>query len=154
MYQLVSEIMTQEPYQMKQTDAMKRGSDLEEEARAAFEFVSELEVRQVGLVKGAWEGTHCSPDGMMGDEILEVKCPLAHTQVKYLDENRLPLEYKWQVQWNLYICKARVCHFFSYHPSLKSLWIKVRPDSKLQKEMIEGVKSFKKEMTKLIRRIS
>lgn len=120
-----------------QSAAMQNGSRTEQEARAYFELDSGLVVRQVGFVLSDDGRSGCSPDGVIGagdtiEELLELKCPLHKTQVKYLDKGELPQEYKPQVHWSLVVTGAKCCHFMSYAPGLPQLILRVEPNDYTQ----------------------
>ena len=103
MYQLAGERITGQKYSFQATPAMEEGVRREEESRGAFEIITDLEVEKVGLIQGDIPYTHCSPDGIINESGLELKNPLIHTQIKYIAENRLPLEYVDQVQYSMWI---------------------------------------------------
>ena len=67
------------------TYAMERGIILEPEARRVYSAVSEVEVREVGLVEARDEfdgWAVCSPDGLVGEDgIIEIKCCPQDTEV-------------------------------------------------------------------------
>ena len=133
--QLVSERITKELPQFHKSDAMERGNELEAQARSTFEFITDLEVKEVGLCKmDEWRG--CSPDGLIdfgtwGECGVEIKCPLGHTQIKYLKASKVPAEYVPQVQWSMFITGMDIWHFYSYHPQIQDLHIVVKRDEKL-----------------------
>lgn len=118
---------------------MERGIELEPEARSFYENHTETEVEQVGFVLpenelAEWVGV--SPDGLIGDDGgVEIKCPLASTHLRYIKENRLPLEYKWQVQGQLWITGRKWWDFMSYYPNMKPFILRVYPDIEMHKEL-------------------
>lgn len=153
LYQLAGEILSGEKHQIRQTPDMSRGLLLESEARDAFEFISGLEVEQVSLIKRA-KHLHVSPDGLTSDNgILEIKCPLASTHVKYLVENRAPIEYIGQIQYSLFITGRPHCYFFSYHPSIRPLLLKVYPDQKYIQNLQTELLKFIKELDTLVEKM-
>ena len=137
--QIVSERITKELPTFHKSDAMERGNELEEQARSTFEFLTDLEVQEVGFCKmDEWRG--CSPDGLIdfgtwGECGLEIKCPLGHTQVKYLKAGKVPAEYIPQIQWSMFITGMDKWHFYSYHPQIQDLHIVVERDDTLIKTM-------------------
>jgi len=154
LYQLASEKLTGEKYEFKTTPAMEEGTRREDESRKEFCFITGLDVEEVGLIKGSIEGTHCSPDGLTSDGAgLELKNPLAHTQVKYIDEDRLPLEYVKQVQYGMWITGYDYWWFFSYYPKLKPFLLKVDRDENLIKTIKEETIKFLAELKLLLRKM-
>ena len=79
---LVADILTGRSEQQEPSEAMQRGTELEPEARAYYELIAGP-VEEVGFCIHD-DGFGCSPDGVVGDGLLEIKCPLAHTHVEYL----------------------------------------------------------------------
>jgi len=117
---------------------MERGKDLEPEARKLYAELFDVEVEEVGLCIPDednefhdWVGV--SPDGLTNGD-LEIKCPKKKTHWNYIKKNRLPNEYKWQVQGRLFITGLPYCDFMSYYPNLKPFIIRVLPDEKMHKE--------------------
>ena len=153
LYQKAGERLTDNNYDSKISNrpAVKEGSRREAESRTKFSLITGLEVEEVGLIKGDIEGTHCSPDGLTSDGSgLELKNPMAHTQVKYIDEDRLPLEYVKQVQFSMWITGYEYWWFMSYCPKLKPLLIKVERDANYIKTIETEVKKFLQELDKLL----
>lgn len=154
MYQLASEVMTGEKYQFNSTPAMDEGVRREAESRDTFCFITGLEIEEVGLIKGSVESTHCSPDGLTSDGAgLELKNPMAHTQVKYIDEDRLPLEYVKQVMFSMWITGYDYWWFFSYHPKLKPFLLKVKRDNELIKTIETETIKFLAELKTLLKKM-
>lgn len=111
------------------TRAMANGRDMEPEARRWFEMEKECRVQQVGFCVSDDGRFGCSPDGLVGeDSVLELKCPMAKTQVKYLLDGGLPAEYRPQCHGHLLVTGRPVVWFCSYAPGLPGLIVKVVPD--------------------------
>lgn len=110
---------------------MKRGHDLEDEARAAYELETLEVVEQVGIVyQDDRRLVACSPDGLRRRDRIgqEIKCPKGSTWVKYWRSGELPDIYKPQVQGSLAITGYDRWDFIAYHPAYRPLIIEVRPD--------------------------
>jgi len=100
--------------------AMQQGLDREAEARTAYEFIRDVEVKQVGMVyKDERKDRLCSPDGLLDGKGLEIKCPLLKTHLRYLLDGKLPLDYFQQVQGSLYITGFDEWDFMSFYPGIK-----------------------------------
>ncbi|MCK5610623.1 YqaJ viral recombinase family protein [Candidatus Pacearchaeota archaeon] len=111
--------------------AMQRGHQLEDEARAFFAMLNDVDVEQVGLCYfDERKDRSCSPDGLMKAEKegLEIKCPELAAHYEYLKAGILPTKYFVQCQGNLYITGFNKWHFFSYHPGMKPLHIEIERD--------------------------
>ena len=147
-YQLIAETITGNKTEMFVTPAMQWGVDTEPQARAAFEFENGMNIEEVGLVVNSdFPGCHASPDGLSKATGLEIKCPMPHTFVKYLDEDRLPPEYKAQVMYTMLICELKTYWFFAFHPAFnKSMTVKVDRDEKYLDEMQVKLETFFQEL--------
>jgi putative phage-type endonuclease len=110
--------------------AMKRGTDMEPEARAYYELIASPVV-EVGFCLHDDYEFGCSPDGLVGDDgLLEIKCPSAHTHIEYIKNKTLPAKYVAQVQGQMLVTGRKWCDFLSYHPDLRPLLVHVRRDDK------------------------
>jgi predicted phage-related endonuclease len=119
--------------------AMKRGTELEPLARAAYERHTGFKVTEVGFISHDCDGFGVSPDGLVMDRAedpnrtgmhhgLELKCPVARTMLKWLDAGTLPDEHKLQVHASLAASGLQRWDFFAYHPELVPLHIIVERD--------------------------
>jgi len=98
------------------TPAMRRGSELEPLARAAYERQTGRVMQPLLVVDGEYSA---SLDGMTlgGERIVEIKCPVKgreSTLWKEVDEGRLPEFYQAQVQHQLMVTKADVADVFVF----------------------------------------
>ncbi len=115
------------------TKSMRRGIELEPEARSAYELATGNEVSECGLIyMDESKRTSCSPDGFLIEDAkgLEIKCPSAHTQIEYLLSGKIPNVYIPQVQGSMFVTGFDEWDFMSYHPDLPDLIITVKRDDK------------------------
>lgn len=130
-HSLIAEIMMGHKIETHQSEAMKRGTEMEAEARAYYELVTGHDVEEIGLIyKDDTRRVSCSPDGLLSGcpRGLEIKCPLEKTQIKYLLAGKLPSEYVAQVQGSMYVTGLDSWDFLSYHPELPPLLLTVEKD--------------------------
>lgn len=147
MYELVAERMgaTIENFS---NEYMQRGTELEADARSAYEFIKDATVDEVGFCLEGIIGV--SPDGLINDDGgLEIKCPKETTHISYLDDGGLPLIYKPQVQGSLWITGREWWDFMSYHPQLPPLIIRVYRDEDYIKNMEKVITKFAEDMLEL-----
>ena len=131
LYQLAGERIVGGKVETYTNAAMERGLKLEPEARSLFEIVKEVEVKQVGLVYFNDEKRFsCSPDGLLQNSGLEIKCPLIHTHVSYVLGGTLPSDYFQQVQGSMLVTGFSSWWFMSYFPGLPPFIIVVQRDDK------------------------
>lgn len=131
---------------------MERGIELEPEARMFYEDIKDVDAEEVGFVTNELilpEYVGVSPDGMIREENggLEIKCPLTKTHVRYLLGDRLPNEYKWQVQGQMFVMEADYVDFMSYYPNMRPFIKRILPDpemhEQLQERMLSSVDKIK-----------
>jgi putative phage-type endonuclease len=151
--QVVFERLTGTTPESFSSDWMKRGTELEPQAREAYELATFNKVRQVGFVeKDEWVG--CSPDGLIGsDGMVEIKCPKFSTLIDYHLTGRIPEDYYWQMQGGMYVCGRKWCDFYVWHPNLKPLLKRIEPveaDIKiLEFKLAEAIAEAKKRISKI-----
>jgi|TARA_R110000744_G_scaffold220399_2_gene339218 hypothetical protein len=141
--QLVAEKLTGKSEPFYSNDHMIRGTELEPEAREAYEFISGNEVTEVGFIVDTKFEYGCSPDGLIGSYGgIEIKCPAAPTMVKYLrDPNELVKAYFQQIQGCMYVTGARWWEAFAYHPEMAHVLIRVDRDDEFIEKLAVEIKS-------------
>src|SRR5690606_19252020 len=90
LHQLLAEWLIGYPIEWSASSQyMQRGTDLEAEARAAYELEMGVDVQQVGLCVTDDSMIGGSPDGLVGDVGgVEIKCPAIHMHIGYLLDPR------------------------------------------------------------------
>ena len=128
--------------------AMQWGVDNEDGARMAYEALTGDFVTETGLHKHPFiEGTHASPDGLVGDDgLLEIKCPNSATHIETIKTAKIATKYIYQMQWQMRCADKGWCDFVSYDPRMPDglrLWVKrvERDDAKIA-ELEENVSAF------------
>ncbi len=140
-YKVVFERLSGERVESEfQSAYMRRGQDLEQEARERYELITFNKVDNGGFFEmSEWAGA--SPDGLIDtDGIVEIKCPAYNTFINYLLKKELPKEYYYQVHSQLLICDKKYCDFMAYHPALESIIIRVERDEKICEEIDKKIK--------------
>lgn len=102
-------------------NAMDRGVRLEDEAIAAFELETGLQVDKTGFSENDENSLIAnSPDGLIGDDgAVEVKCMGGKNHVKMWLTNKVPDDYEWQVvQYFVVNEKLKKLHFVGYNPDI------------------------------------
>lgn len=107
--------------------AMELGIIREPIARQLYEETRNNKVNEVGFITSdKFDFVGCSPDGLIkedGNYIggLEIKCPGIKSHVKYLRQQQIPNEYKYQV-YNYFLCADSIqwLDFVSYCPEFKN----------------------------------
>lgn len=95
--------------------AMQHGTDCEPFARATYEGLNNAMVTQIDYVPHPTiKRAGASPDGLIDDGLLEIKCPNSNTHFNYLISNEVPEKYKPQMAWQMACTGAKWCDFVSF----------------------------------------
>jgi len=142
--ELLAEWLSGRPAESYQSTWMARGHEMEDEARAFYAFEREVSVTQCGFVyMDDTRAIGCSPDGLVGDGgMIEMKNPKPSTQIAYLMDGGLPLDYKCQVQGSLMVTGREWCDFLSYCPGLPTLLIRVHRDAEFITKLRAALSAF------------
>ncbi len=119
MAQLIVERLTGVPAESFMNDAMRWGTEKEPDAKDAYSFYHG-DIVAVGIVRHpVIEGTHASPDGLIGDDgLIEIKCPQSSTHLDYLLSGSVPGKYLTQIAWQLACTRRQWCDFVSFDPRM------------------------------------
>ena len=119
MMELVAEILTGESKPFFENDAMRWGTEKEEEARAVYSIKnSRFDIEEVAFIEHS-EFIGVSPDGLVGDDgLIEIKCPNTTTQLKRALSDNYSKDYKAQIQMQLWVSERAWCDFVSFDPRL------------------------------------
>lgn len=146
--ELVAERLTGTVAEGFSNAAMKWGTEMEPEARSAYQFMRDAEVEPVGFViHPSIEMSGASPDGLIGtDGLIEVKCPNTATHIETLLSEEIPEKYIKQMQWQMRCIGRAWCDFVSYDPRLPArmqLFVsRVNADPAMQAEIEAHVSAF------------
>lgn len=157
--ELLVERITGKPTEKFITSAMQQGTEREPEARAAYCFMRDVDVQEVGLVRHPTiKGTHASPDGLVGsDGLIEIKAPQAAAHLDILLTGAIPSRYMQQMAWQMAVCDRSFCDFVSYNPDFPEhlrLFVKRVERSPTQEALLtEDVISFLSELDEKLARL-
>jgi putative phage-type endonuclease len=117
--ELLVERLTGQPAPRFSNAAMQWGPDTEPFAIAAYEFYTDLTVFPVGFVdhpRIAMSGA--SPDGMVDDGLVEIKCPNTATHIQTLLGSPIDDKYIKQMHWQMACTDRNWCDFVSFDPRM------------------------------------
>lgn len=120
MAELICERLTGSRAERFSNTAMQWGTDVEPQARAAYEFITDAAVSEVGFVPHQTiEMFGASPDGLVGDfGLIEIKCPNTATHIETLLNEAVPAKYVTQMQVQMACTGREWCDFVSFDPRL------------------------------------
>jgi len=132
-------------------DAMQWGKDNEQTARTAFEVAHQVFVDQVAFVDHPTiKDFGCSPDGVIGDSLLELKCPYQSAVHWSYFKDGCPSKYYTQIQAQMSCTGAKSVWFVSFDPRMPArsqLYIEeVMREEEFIKKMEEEVLKFLNEV--------
>lgn len=125
-----------------------RGNELESAARAAYEFLTDNEVEEIGFCMFDSENAGCSPDGLIDSRRsgIELKCPAPHTHVEWLIKEKLPAAHVQQVQGSMWITGTNKWDFMSYCPGLPHILLTIERDEDFLSKLAEQVEKFNEKL--------
>ena len=131
--------------------AMEWGVATEPQARVAYEVSTGNFVDQIAFVNHPTiEGFGCSPDGLVGEGLIEIKCPNSATHWSYIKANEPPQKYIIQMQAQMSVTGAKWCDFVSFDPRMPErsqlLIIRVNRDNEFIADMENEIKQFLNEV--------
>jgi hypothetical protein len=117
--EILAERMTGDIVQKYVNSAMQHGIDEEGNAKAAYEAATGRIVTNVGFIEHPsieWLGA--SPDGFVGDGLIEIKCPNTSTHIEWILDGTIPEEHIPQMTLQCACTKRGWCDFVSYDPRI------------------------------------
>lgn len=153
LYRVAYERITGQRVETYTNQAMRDGVENEPFARKYYEKKNNVFVDEVGFIeRDEWVGV--SPDGLIDNNgMLEIKCPQWNTQIDYLLSYKVPSEYRYQLQGQLWIAEREWVDFLSYREDLDKLEIRVYRDEKIIKELETRVNEAIEEVQEIINKL-
>ena len=158
--ELVCERLTGAAAEHYQNAAMAWGTEKEPEARAAYEFMRNVDVELVGFVDHPdIPMSGASPDGFVGaDGLIEIKAPISATHIETLLSGKIPDKYVVQMLWQMSATGRQWCDYVSFDPRCPAhlqLFIKrLHRDDKRIGELEREVESFLAEVDDTIAKLN
>lgn len=136
--------------------AVEQGLVVEEEARPFFELETGIKLKTVGFITRDDDSFGCSPDALFADDSgtgVEIKCPMAETQVRYLVNGVIPPDYLAQVYSSMYATDAPSWWFMSYRRRFPALILKVDRDEAIMGKIEAALAAFHAEFDRAMARV-
>lgn len=122
---LVAERLSGKPTERYSSFEMKRGIFLEEFAVAAVEHVIDDSIARVGFVVHDDERIGCSPDGLIHECGIEIKCPAPRQHIRNVLADGMD-DYITQVQGNMWICERDRWFIVSFCPWVENFPLHIK----------------------------
>lgn len=135
---------------------MDRGTNLEDEARAWYEWKYDLNVERIGFILRDDGKVGGSPDGFVGDDGgAEFKVPAMHTHISYLiDPQSLVKEYRAQCNGYMYLGERAWWDIVSYSPKLPPVEVRIERDDKFIWALGNALNDFTEQLDALKERLT
>lgn len=154
LYTKVAEAWRGEPLEGFGNFHTEQGEMIEPEARSFYALEYGVKVKEVGFISTDDKKFGCSPDGLINDHCgLEIKCPAAHTHVKYLMGGTVPKDYIAQVHGSMYATGFNQWVFMSYRRGFPALVITVERDEAIIAKIQEALDRFHSEFEKAMAQV-
>lgn len=142
--ELAGEILTGKWSEHYVSRWMTEGKEKEPLARAEYESQMDVPVEVVGYVyHPTIKMAGASPDGLLAEGMIEIKCPKLETHLRYLAADEIPEEYLPQMLWQLAACPEKQwIDFVSYHEAMRPehrLFVKRLPRTEQAEKVIRGM---------------
>ena len=130
---------------------MEWGTLTEPKARIAYEAELGVFVSQIAFVDHpSIANFGCSPDGLIDDGLIEIKCANSSTHIDYLMDGKAPSKYIPQMQSQMACTGAKWCDFVSFDPrlpdDLQLFVVRLERDEEYIKAMEAEVQKFLSEV--------
>lgn len=152
MMKLAGEIITGQPMESYSNAHMERGKAMEDEARAHYELLKDVDPQRVGFVRNGAKG--CSPDSLIGDKgILEIKTKLPHLVIDCILKDDFPAEHKAQCQGALWVCEREWVDISVYWPNMQPFVRRAYRDEVYIYDLARAVDEFNAELAEMVERV-
>jgi len=116
---IITERLTGSPIESYSNAYMEWGTANEPLARAAYQIKTGRWVEQIAIVDHPTIPYFAaSPDGLVEDGLIEIKCPKTSTHISYLTAGEVPTTYKNQMMAQMACTGRRWVDFVSFDPRL------------------------------------
>lgn len=121
----------------------EQGQMLEDEAMAFACLEYGYRIEKLGFCETDDHRAGCSPDALLREDSgVELKCPAAHTHVKYLCDATLPKEYAAQVFFSMWVCDRPEWVFMSYQRGFPPLHLVIKREEEIMAKIASAVDVF------------
>lgn len=155
---LLAEIATGAPAELVSAKTLQWGIDHEPAAIESYQFMTGNIVEQIPFVyRDATMRCGCSPDGVMSDFTLEIKCPfMTRRHIELIVDGRMDKEYQAQTQFQMWVMGTNKLDFHSHDPRMLKHTdhiVTVERSDKYQALFDDAVPQFIKEMDAKLERL-
>lgn len=152
LYELAAEIVTGEPGESFQSQAMARGKEMEEKARVEYAFRKNVELRRIGFARNGRKGA--SPDSLVGaDGGVEFKTRRGDLMVETLLKGDSGSAFAAQIQGNMWVLERAWWDLAIFWPGLPQHVTRFKRDDRYIARMSDSVDQFLVELDEIVAKI-
>ncbi len=153
MMKLAGERITGDPMEGYSNDHMRRGQEMEGEARDLYAFMTDAIPQKIGFIVNGPKG--CSPDSLIGTSgMVEIKSKLPHRTIECILKDEFPPEHKAQCQGALWVAEREWIDIAVYWPKLPLFVKRATRDETYIARLSNAVEIFNEELTEMVERVS
>ena len=155
---LIAEIATGAPAEPVSAKTLQWGIDHEPAAIEAYSFMTGNVVEQIPFVyRDDTMRCGCSPDGVMQDYTLEIKCPyMTRRHIELIVDGRMDNDYQAQTQFQMWVMGTNKVDFHSHDPRMLKHTdhiVTVERSDAFMKKFDDAIPQFIKEMDAKLERL-
>lgn len=155
---LIAEIATGAPAEPVSAKTLQWGVDHEPAAIEAYSFMSGNIVEQIPFVyRDDTMRCGCSPDGVMQDYTLEIKCPyMTRRHIELIVDGRMDKDYQAQTQFQMWVMGTDKVDFHSHDPRMlkhTDHTVTVERSDKFMQKFDDAIPQFIMEMDAKLERL-
>lgn len=159
-YDLAVERLTGQKTESFSSPAMQWGTENEPLARGAYTVAKNVFVTEIAWVNHfSVKNSGCSPDGLVDDGkgLVEIKCPMTKTHIKWMIDGVPPKEHINQMMWQMAVTGRHYCDFVSFDPrlpdDLQLFVVRLNRDDEYIEMLTDEVAKFEEEVTMLVTKL-
>ena len=162
LYQLAGEILSGQPAETYENDAIRRGRVMEAEALENYSFTRGVQLERVGFVRRTVRNplgedlvVGASPDALVGEDgMVEVKTARPDLIVELVESGRFPSEHKHQVHGGLWVTGRRWCDLKVFYSGMPvSPTFRIERDPAYIATIAAAVETFAFDLKRLVARV-
>lgn len=159
-YDLAVERLTGQKTESFSSPAMQWGTENEPLARGAYTVAKNVFVTEIAWANHfSVKNSGCSPDGLVDDGkgLIEIKCPMTKTHIKWMIDGVPPKEHINQMMWQMAVTGRHYCDFVSFDPrlpdDLQLFVVRLNRDDEYIEMLTDEVAKFEEEVTMLVTKL-
>lgn len=146
---LAAEILTGDPMESYQNDAMSRGHVQEPDARRGYTILAGVEPQLIGFARNGRKG--CSPDALMGaDGVLEIKTQRPDLLIETLKADTFLSSHVAQCQGALWVTERAWVDLVVYAPKMPLFVKRAQRDDRFIAILSRAVDDFLEELDRTV----